>query len=154
MADPGLSPDGARPLTSVGEVKGIVPARPGIYAAWIDDERALKAAGIDGPSPRCVYIGKAQAAGLSSRIGTHVASSFPWLNEMLAARGLVLFNWANRFRPPMRTKYYVDETPWRRSPTPRRETGSTPTCAGVGSLWSSTSCVMSSERGSMISSRS
>jgi hypothetical protein len=110
VADPELSPDGAVPLTSIGEVKRIVPARPGVYAAWIDDERALKAAGIDGPSPRCVYIGKAQAAGLSSRIGTHVASSFPWLNEMLAARRLVLFNWVNRFRPPMRTKYYVEET--------------------------------------------
>lgn len=111
MAAPTIvSPEHAVPLVTPAMVHDRVPKSSGIYAAWVLDAEALGAAGIDGPAPRCIYVGKAERAGLAARLKQHVTFTFQSLNEILAARGLVLFDWGDRFRPPMAGKYRVEET--------------------------------------------
>jgi hypothetical protein len=79
---------------------------PGIYAAWITSQ-GCQAAGIDGPT-RCAYVGK--ASDLRARLKRHVDGYFLDLSEILACRGLVLFNWCDRYRPPLKGKM-VQQTP-------------------------------------------
>src|ERR1700733_13167449 len=67
VSDPSIvTPTNAVPLTSHDVVREAVPKSPGIYAAWVLDDEALRAAGIDGPAPRCVYVGKAEQTGLAA----------------------------------------------------------------------------------------
>ncbi|MBV9195232.1 MAG: hypothetical protein JO168_13885 [Solirubrobacterales bacterium] len=66
--------------------------------------------GFDGRAPRCIYVGKAERSGLPARLKQHITFAFQSLTEILAARGLVLFNWGDRFRPPMAGRYRIEET--------------------------------------------
>jgi hypothetical protein len=74
---------------------GIVPAVPGLYAIWIVDSSALRAAGIDGPAPKLLYVGKAEPrrSGLRGRLYRHVGAEWFDLSELLAVRGQLLFPW-------------------------------------------------------------
>jgi hypothetical protein len=81
----------------------LCPAKPGIYAAWIKDRAGLAAAGIDGPPPRLMYVGisaRRERGGLHTRLGQHVEVAFQPMNELLAARGVVLGGWGYRVLPP------------------------------------------------------
>lgn len=67
---------------------------PGVYAAWIVDPAALAEAGIDGPPPVLMYVGKASSTGgLKARLRLH--ASWPWweLIDLLATRRTVLPGW-------------------------------------------------------------
>jgi hypothetical protein len=75
-----------------------LPDAPGVYAAWITDEAALRQAGVEGPAPVLAYVG--QARSLRQRIGRHVPGPevrhrlpFSDLGELLATGGLTLWNW-------------------------------------------------------------
>jgi hypothetical protein len=67
-----------------------VPTDPGYCAAWLKNEAALAEAGIDGPRPRLLYVGKA-VGGLRQRLRRHINGGLPGLPSILAARGVVLF---------------------------------------------------------------
>lgn len=83
------------------EASDDVPARTGIYAAWITDAAALRDVGIDRPAPRIVYVGIATGAhGLRRRLLKHSRGPFQELNELLGVRGRALFCWGYRYLPP------------------------------------------------------
>lgn len=84
--------EAAVPLTR--GVASDLPRRPGIYAAWILDPRALRQAGIDGPAPLLLYVGKATS--LRSRLGPRAEVMDIAPHELLAARGQVLWLWGAR----------------------------------------------------------
>lgn len=70
---------------------GDLPDRPAVYAAWIVDQAALSDAGIEGPEPVLMYVGKTTS--LRRRLRRH--AQWPWLNliDLLASRGTVLPAW-------------------------------------------------------------
>ncbi len=75
-----------------------LPDAPGVYAAWITDEAALRQAGVEGTAPLLAYVGKARS--LRQRIGRHVPGPevrhrlpFSDLGEMLSTGGHTLWNW-------------------------------------------------------------
>ena len=101
------SVDRAEPLTTL-EVRRDVPERPGIYAAWITEQAALRQAGIRCDPPCLLYVGRATKgeAPLRKRLERHARVPFYDLAEMLAVRGNALFPWHarvwgehSRFRP-------------------------------------------------------
>lgn len=74
-----------------------VPARPGLYVAWLTDRGAFSDLGLTYPGvPRPAYIGIAGKRGLRFRLTQHAKRPFYELAEMLAARGKVLFPWHHR----------------------------------------------------------
>ena len=88
-----------------------LPDRPGIYAAWILEEDALEAVGVEGPAPVLTYVGK--AGSLRERIGRHVPGPqllhrlpFIDLGELLALRGAVISNWWARSFDKGPNKYW------------------------------------------------
>lgn len=70
---------------------GGLPNRPAVYAAWIVDQAALSEAGIEGPAPVLMYVGKTSC--LKRRLRRH--AQWPWWNliDLLASRGTLLPAW-------------------------------------------------------------
>ena len=91
----GPSVNQATELTAL-EVLEQVPDKPGIYAAWVVDESALRQCGIAGPAPSLIYVGKAGERGLRKRLEIHARRPFYELGELLAVRGNALFPWEHR----------------------------------------------------------
>jgi hypothetical protein len=76
------------------------PNETGIYAAWIRDRTGLAEVGISGPLPRLMYVGiGGSRGGLRARLKRHASSAFLPTNELLAARGVVLAGWGDRYAP-------------------------------------------------------
>jgi hypothetical protein len=71
-----------------------LPRVPAVYGASIVDSKALAEAGIAGPPPVRVYVGRAVGAdGLRGRLRSH--AEWPWweLIDLLASRRIVLPAW-------------------------------------------------------------
>lgn len=93
-------PADAVPLTTLEALE--IGQVPGIYAAWIKTPHALADIGVARKRPLLVYVGKAVTrGGLRHRLREHIEIGMAGLDELLGARGRVLFPWWSRmWRPP------------------------------------------------------
>jgi hypothetical protein len=93
-----VSPGFERAMHLTPTIAEGLPDRPGVYSAWITTTRGLRDAGIAGPAPVLLYVGR--TTNLRIRLGNRKDVVHLALHELLASRGTALWVWGARSRLP------------------------------------------------------